>query len=179
LKTTTLPDATKLSPQQAQVWRLLLVDDDPIFAKIMQKTAAQFGLELRAVHNMKELSSLADLTSFDVVLMDYNLDGIKGSTLSRYLSAFFPALPVVMVSTTSTWWHQTGANWPLSVRKFVHKDRAPLEVLVEAVEVARRRNATEEGMDGDAASSQSSPTYKAVMGTAGSLFLKGQSFFVK
>jgi DNA-binding response OmpR family regulator len=129
----TLPDVSA----ERRTWRVLLVDDDEVFCQVVKKRAEQFGIELHAFNHISELARAGDLSGYDVALVDHYLGKFNGSTVSRFLSTFHTKVPVVMISSSSLWWHKTGARWPANVRRFVHKDRSVSEILVQAMEVAK------------------------------------------
>lgn len=115
--------------------RILLVDDDPVYGKIMSRVAACFKAELTFVRSLTELSE-SDLSSFDVAILDYDLGAVTGVELTNYLDHHCP-LPIVMVSATE---RHPDRRWSDSIHEFLLKDAGPfaaIDAAFEAHEIAR------------------------------------------
>jgi CheY-like chemotaxis protein len=111
--------------------RVLIVDDDPVFQRLMARIAVKESLNITAVGSMEELDGIADW-NFDVAIIDYLLGPVTGIDLVRYLENASTCPPVVLVSHT----RKIETNvWPVSVRDFVHKALGPYAVLDAAYEV--------------------------------------------
>jgi DNA-binding NtrC family response regulator len=131
------------------------VDDDEVFCRIMEKQASQFGIELNTISEVSKLAKAGDVNAYDVVLVDHYLGKFNGTALSRFLSVFYSTVPVVMISSSSLWWHRSGTRWPSNVRRFVHKDRTMKDILVQAMEVATNSDLEEDEEDDGSPSSPS------------------------
>ena len=117
--------------------RILLVDDNPAFGKIMQRAADKLGVTLIFCENLTALERLQQW-SFDVALVDYNLGEINGFELTEYLEKCSDQeIPVILVSQTK---QSVSRDWPVTMREFVHKTLGPFAILdaaFEAYEVHR------------------------------------------
>jgi len=117
--------------------RILVVDDDPSFGKIMRRAAAYKGADVVVCKSLEDFGSLSNF-DFDVVLMDYDLGAVTGVELTKYLERLTKdEIPVVLVSQSN---QKNAHQWPDSIREFVHKGLGPfaiLDALFEAHEVSR------------------------------------------
>ncbi len=115
--------------------RILLVDDDPVFGKIMGRVASCFDADLTFVKSIVELAD-SQLESFDVAILDYDLGSVTGVELTRYVDHHAP-MPVVLVSRTP---RRPDRGWSDSIHDFLLKDVGPFAIIdaaFEAFEIAR------------------------------------------
>ncbi|HEY2345507.1 MAG TPA: two-component regulator propeller domain-containing protein [Xanthomonadaceae bacterium] len=82
----------------AQALRLLLVEDDPIVAEVLQGLLRLQGHEVvHAQHGLAALSEL-DNARFDAALLDLDLPGVNGLDLARLIRARGMRLPLLAVT---------------------------------------------------------------------------------
>lgn len=111
--------------------RILVVDDDPIFGKTMERAAALKGVDLRHVKSLEDLA-LIKVEDFDVIVMDYALGAVTGLELTRYLEERInKQIPTILTSQTP---RNVSRRWPSTIREFVHKDLGPFALLVACFE---------------------------------------------
>ena len=109
--------------------RLLVVDDDPLFGKIMKRAAACFGAQLTFVQSVAALTDY-DLKGNDVAIIDFDLDTFTGLELVRSFGAN-SSLPIVLVSAVV---RHPDSHWSDSIYEFLVKDRGPLAIIDAAFE---------------------------------------------
>jgi CheY-like chemotaxis protein len=120
---TLLPDSLK-TPKTLP--RLLLVDDDPTFGKIMNRAAEMKGVKITYCKSIDELGALQSW-DFDAIIMDYDLGAVTGFELTEYLEKFTKEdVPVILVSQTK---QKSSKHWPNTIREFVHKNLGPFAIL--------------------------------------------------
>ncbi len=112
---------------------VLLVDDDPVFGKIMAQYARKFGYTLTYVASVENLPDL-NHTAFDVAILDYDLGAVTGVELASYFESCCTPLPIVMVSQSK---HDERGDWPGAVHEFVHKSLGPYAILDAAVDAQK------------------------------------------
>lgn len=106
--------------------RYLLIDDDPVFSSIMVAAAFRQGIHLEAYPSLKSMHSVGNLGHYQGVILDYQLDQMTGVEIGQYMSAFFPATPVVLVSAGE---RRPESSWPPCIREFVPKSAGHGHVL--------------------------------------------------
>lgn len=79
--------------------RILLIEDDPTFAKIVTTFLTKKGYEINSASNLKAGEQLLQSEKFDLLLLDYRLpDGI-GLELIAKMGTHFPVLPIVIITS--------------------------------------------------------------------------------
>lgn len=79
--------------------KILLIEDDPTFAKIVTTFLTKKGYQINTASNLKAGEQLLRLEKFDLLLLDYRLpDGI-GLELIAKMGTHFPALPIVIITS--------------------------------------------------------------------------------
>lgn len=112
--------------------RLVLIDDDAAFCKIIASFAESRGLILDWYRSLQEMGSVGRLSDYGTAIVDYDLGPMNGVEIAEYLPAFFGKMPMVLISGKDRREGETN-KWPASIRKFVHKDAGPDAILDEAV----------------------------------------------
>lgn len=119
--------------------RVLLVDDDPTFGKIMDRTAMHENIKLDYCKSLADFSSLRSW-DYDVIIMDHDMGAVTGEELASYVEeSTAREIPVILVSQTQ---RNDSKKWPGSIRKFMHKSLGPKAIfdsVVEAHEVWKKQ----------------------------------------
>lgn len=111
--------------------RILLVDDDPTFGRIMARASDLKDIAMTCCKSIDDLAALNNW-NFDVIIMDYDLGAVTGFELTKYLENFTDRnIPVVLVSGTKP---KGGQRWPVTIREFVHKSCGAFAILDAAFE---------------------------------------------
>ncbi len=114
--------------------RILVVDDDPTFGRIMQRAAVYLEADLVFVQCLQDLDPNL-LGSFDVAIVDYDLGSVTGLELARYLDHHV-SVPIVLVSHAE---RTPNRQWSDSIHDFVHKSAGAhviMDAAFEAHEIA-------------------------------------------
>jgi CheY-like chemotaxis protein len=77
---------------------VLLVEDDPLVSRVVERMLDRIGLAVTARGDGAEALALfrADPGGFDLVLTDQTLPGLRGDQLVEALVALRPGLPVLL-----------------------------------------------------------------------------------
>ena len=78
--------------------RVLLVDDEREFASALAERLQLRGYAARAVFSPAEALAAAGAETFDVVLLDLNLPGVRGVELLLTLRQLLPRAEVILLS---------------------------------------------------------------------------------
>ncbi len=106
---------------------LVLVDDDPHFCQLFKKVAEIEGLKVTCFASLLEMSSFAHLKDYDAAILDYQLDNLRGTEIAEYVDAFFPNLPVFLISADEK--AARSKAWPASIRSFFSKSSGVREII--------------------------------------------------
>ncbi len=117
LRKSDVPLAQELIAKSLPVPRILLVDDDVVFGKIMMKIAHREQIPLVYYSSVKEISKLSHF-DFDLGIFDYDLGAITGVQLTDFLERYLRKLPIILISQYR---HIDPKYWPASVKNFVPK----------------------------------------------------------
>lgn len=85
--------------------RVLLVEDEPVTAKVTRHMLRSIGAGRYAIThatNLEETLSLLNLEDFDVVLADLNLPDSKGLNTPEVIMAADPDVPVIVLTSTES-----------------------------------------------------------------------------
>ena len=116
--------------KEAHRKRILLIDDDVVFSKIVDKVARLGGINLTVVNSLKGWD-WSTYKTYDAIVVDYDLGNITGIQLVRSLENENSAclVPTILVSS----YRNPGRNWPASIRHFLHKSEGPQRILRVAI----------------------------------------------
>lgn len=79
------------------VYRILVVDDDPVIASSLRAYLEDEGMDVQSVSNAEEaLAAAGGACLFDVCVMDMRLPGLDGDAAIRALHGLCPALRFVI-----------------------------------------------------------------------------------
>ena len=111
---------------------LLLVDDDPVFCKIMEHVGKELDIAVTSCQSMPELDALALPEVFDAAVVDYYLDGLRKNLTGPAIARILKGKPVIFVSRNNEC-QTEGEVWPFSVKRYVSKETGPKEILEAAL----------------------------------------------
>lgn len=122
----------------AKKLRVLLVDDDPAFGYLLKTVAASLGIDLTHKGSLIELGSFAMIKDFDIAIIDFYLESLRGDEIAQYVDTFFNELPLVIVSA-----HEfddaSKSKWPPTVKAFLPKELGAMQILKRVVELHDRQ----------------------------------------
>jgi hypothetical protein len=105
--------------------RLFAVEDDPVFADLLQRTAQRLGATLDIFDPDADFDQLPLDGDYDAGIVDFNLGHLNGAQIA----ALYAETPVLMTSASAAYLLET-KPWLRSVRTFVPK-RKGVKALVE------------------------------------------------
>lgn len=81
--------------------RILLVDDDPIFAKVFTNELRRLGFSVTQGYG-EDIVSLINSNSIDVAIVDIVMPDLNGIDLLRSIKGHYPSLDVIMLTGNAT-----------------------------------------------------------------------------
>jgi len=114
--------------------RILLLDDDPIFNKLIKKTAKREGVAVNCQTEESKFFEQLYSSRYDIAVVDYFLEGNrKGTDLAMRISK----IPVVLISESSKWAKHNEA-WPYMVRAFLTKKIGIPNLIGSIIDIAEK-----------------------------------------
>ena len=114
--------------------KILVIDDDPAFGKIVKALAEARGIGCDWAPSLESLGRVGKLSGYDGAILDYFLEKFTGAEIAEYVDVFFADIPVVIVSSRPDI-HAQRRNWPKCVRQFVDKASGARSILDQALQV--------------------------------------------
>ena len=91
-----IPRKTQLKTSTA--FALLIVDDNAIIRRAVSMWAAAKGFDVSCACDGREATGFLLTRQFHVVLTDFNMPGMNGWTLVKWMRKYRPEVPVCMMS---------------------------------------------------------------------------------
>ena len=82
--------------------RVLIVEDNEVFRRPLQRTLEAAGYEVVAVPSGEDALDVLDRSTVDVLLTDHRLPGMDGVQLITRVKAIHPALAVIVMTAYGT-----------------------------------------------------------------------------
>jgi CheY-like chemotaxis protein len=112
--------------------KILLIDDDVSFTKIISKAAGRKHLSVVECTSIRQVGKLP-FWNFDIALIDYDLGDITGVQLTDIVS-HLREIPVLLLSQYR---QITMRGWPDCIKGFLHKSAGPFAILQAAIDTHR------------------------------------------
>jgi CheY-like chemotaxis protein len=81
-----------------QVRQILVVDDEPAVCDAIKMMLKFDGHEVQTANGSKEALSLLERGKFDLITVDYALQGMKGDELAAVIKQRLPHQPIIMIT---------------------------------------------------------------------------------
>ncbi|MFA5518112.1 MAG: HD domain-containing phosphohydrolase [Spirochaetota bacterium] len=81
---------------------ILVVDDDPLVRKVLQKQLAAFGYNVETANDGSTALDMLRLSSYDLVLTDLQMPRLGGRQLLESMSNDFPEIPKIVLTGYGT-----------------------------------------------------------------------------
>lgn len=121
----------RMTLQRPQL-HLLLVDDDPLFLKTMERVAKREKIAVTRCRSLGDVESFAMPGIFDAAIVDYYLDGMERDLKGTRLAGLLGQTPTILVSRRKEC-IADGSAWPRNVRYYMNKDAGPEAILRAAL----------------------------------------------
>lgn len=114
--------------------KVLLVDDDPIFCRVMQSYGRDLGIQVVAYCDFQEMSQGTFDLPFAAAIVDYDLGDITGLSFARLIQQRSDLYPIVLVSHYK---RVVCHDWPPIVKTFLNKEIGAAAILQHALRLSK------------------------------------------
>lgn len=118
--------------------KLVVVDDDPVFGALLMKKAKHEGFDAKFYLSLMDMGSFARIKEYDLAIIDFYMEQIRGDEIAEYVDTFFRDVPVIIVSGEDFTGSDRKKKWPQTVRAFVPKADGVDKILKTAKAVLQR-----------------------------------------
>ena len=130
---TTAPSPKRTDSRPSARKKILVLDDDASFGELIMRYKNKYDVDVEFFENVHQFVQRLSEEKFDVVIVDYYLEGYNGTQLA----ALIHDTPVILVSNKNNWQDTDTTAMPATSR-FIHKKAGPDKILSEALSLARR-----------------------------------------
>jgi len=120
------PDVRQAKP------RVLVIDDESAICELLSLYLGQKGLEVATVRTAEEARGFVERGQFDLVILDWKLDGVEGLDLLHLSKARHPEIPVIIFTGTDLNEASLGSGLAREADAIVRK-MGPLDALSTAI----------------------------------------------
>lgn len=118
--------------------KIVVVDDDPVFGALMMAKAKSSGFDAKFYLSLVDMGSFARIKEYDLAIIDFYMDQIRGDEIAVYVDTFFKDVPVIIVSAEDFTESERAKKWPQTVRAFVPKMDGVDKILTTAKAILQR-----------------------------------------
>ena len=120
--------------------KILIADDEPDIACLIERYAMRDGYEVTSVGNGDEAIAACRREDFDIIVMDVMMPDTDGFTACKRIREF-KDIPVLMLSARGTEYDKL-FGFEVGVDDYVTKPFSPKELLARVAAILRRRGAS-------------------------------------
>lgn len=126
-----------MSEIQTTELNYFVLDDDPIFSSILQRTAHKIGCNITCAPSYKNaVKILKDNNSFNAIILDYDLQEMTGIEAAEKFSHLYPDIPLFLISSTDRPICEKTMNIP-NYKGFITKWQGYRKIIGELLTKAR------------------------------------------
>jgi CheY-like chemotaxis protein len=104
--------STRMPAPGNQVWRILVVDDEPAVCGAIKMMLKFDGHEVQTANGSKEALALLEKGKFDLITVDYAMVGMKGDELAAAIKQRLPHQPIIMITAYAEMLKSSGNPLP-------------------------------------------------------------------
>jgi two-component system phosphate regulon response regulator OmpR len=133
-------------PAAEAAHRVLVVDDEPDLRELLQEYLGRHGVDVRTAADAQVARALVAQSLPDLVVLDIHMPGEDGLSLARWLRGAYPALGIVMLTTTAESVDRI-LGLELGADDYLPKPFEPRELLARVRAVLRRTAAARPALE--------------------------------
>jgi len=122
-----------LMPNKRKLKKIVLIDCNKAFRKMMNLFAESRGIQLECFESVLIMGSICKFGDFDVAIVESETGTLSGIEVGEYLSSLFNKMPLILISSGLMPNQATRKGWPLSVRGYIHKNDGADAILDRAL----------------------------------------------
>lgn len=111
---------------------ILIVDDDPVFRKLLAQRARQRNFIVTTCASLKELGPVSTTQRFDLAVVDYFLTDMGAGLTGTEVAQALEGLPIILISATNAIL-DFSEPWATSIRRYVCKQKG-IDTILDAAE---------------------------------------------
>lgn len=106
---------------------VLVVDDEEILLKTLQKKLEETGYAVMTARNGADALAIIKTSNVDLILLDLVMPGLHGTEVVTEISKIRPNIPVIILTNVNTGSYQDG------VKEYLVKSESSLDDIVKSV----------------------------------------------
>lgn len=118
---------------------IILIDDDVSFRDLVKAYATAAKIPIDCYASLSEMGSFAVIGEYDIAIVDYFLEGMKGDEIAEYFAVFFPGRPVIVISADENVSCKL-EKWPTCIKAFLPKSIGVAAILHKIWEICQVTN---------------------------------------
>lgn len=91
-----------------QRYQILVVDDEPNVCRAIKLLLKFDGHEVQTVESGEATLAMLEHNTFDLIITDYSMAGMKGNQLAATIKQCWPGQPVIMATALAADFHPSG-----------------------------------------------------------------------
>ena len=91
-----------------QTYRILVVDDEPDVRQAIKMLLEHDGHKVQTVDSGEAALALIEHNTFDLIMTDYSMKGMKGNQLAATIKQGRPAQPIIMATAFAAGFQPSG-----------------------------------------------------------------------
>lgn len=117
--------------------KIVVIEDDQSTGEMLAALAREEGFECDHYTSLADMGSFAHLKNYDLAIIDYYLESLRGDEIAEYVDTFFHDIPVVIISAKD-FNEEEAKRWPQPVKQFVSKTEGAPKIIATARAVLER-----------------------------------------
>ncbi len=116
--------------------RILIIGEDPVLGRSLQKALSQRGGSAELLETGEDVLEKIGFESYDLVLSDLNLPGMRGWEILTQIRRSFPELPLIVITNQVDSWlvKELSSMGVLQVLEKTHSIEEIRKIIAEKVE---------------------------------------------
>ena len=115
----------------AHLPKIAVIDDDPLYCRVMTKVADQCHLYITCFSDLDSFFKSYKAETFNVAILDYYLGPLEVTDSISSIEVHNIDIPIVVISSSN---NRQENQWPDQIKSFIHKALGPYAAIDAAFE---------------------------------------------